>query len=192
MPLLRSIGACRAPKDREDKGAMRELPELNDYRPNVGICIFNKDGQVWLGERLTAPGTREVNPYRWQMPQGGIDPGEEVIEAAFRELEEETGITSARVLMSTPGWLAYDFPPEYQQRGKKKWMGQRQKWVAMLFEGQDSEVNLNGHLPAEFERWRWADLEEIEDLIVPFKRKVYAELAQAFQPLSTYIRATSA
>ncbi|MEM0930033.1 MAG: RNA pyrophosphohydrolase [Pseudomonadota bacterium] len=170
---------------------MKELPTLDEYRPNVGICVFNKDGQVWLGERLTAPGTREVNPYRWQMPQGGIDKGENVTEAAFRELEEETGITSARLLMSTPGWLAYDFPPQYRQRGNKTWRGQRQKWVAMLFEGEDSEVNLNVHLPAEFERWRWADLDELEELIVPFKREVYAAIVEAFRPLSAFIRETS-
>lgn len=163
---------------------MKQLPDLHNYRPNVGICLFNKDGHVWLGERLSAPGSREVNPYRWQMPQGGIDKGEEVAPAAFRELEEETGVTSARLLFQTPGWLAYDFPPNYRS---KKWQGQRQKWVVMLFEGDDSEVNLNAHDPAEFERWRWAALDELEDLIVPFKREVYAELVTAFRPFADVI-----
>ncbi|MEM6914810.1 MAG: NUDIX domain-containing protein, partial [Pseudomonadota bacterium] len=87
-------------------------------------------------------------------------------------------------------WLAYDFPPQYRRRGNKNWLGQRQKWVAMLFEGEDSEINLNGHLPAEFERWRWAGLDELEELIVPFKREVYAEVVEAFRPLSMFIRET--
>lgn len=165
---------------------MKEIPDLHLYRPNVGICLFNKAGEVWLGERLTAPGTREVNPHRWQMPQGGIDDGEGVEEAAFRELHEETGVTSARLLFTTPGWLAYDFPAKYRRTGKK-WIGQRQKWVVMMFEGDDSEVNLNVHLPAEFERWRWAHLDELEDLIVPFKRQVYAELVDAFKPFASVI-----
>jgi putative (di)nucleoside polyphosphate hydrolase len=165
---------------------MKELPDLPLYRPNVGICLFNRRGEVWLGERLSAPGSREINPYRWQMPQGGIDEGEDVEEAAFRELHEETGIRRARILLTTPGWLAYDFPPRYRRRGKK-WIGQKQKWVVMLFEGQDEEVDLNVHQPAEFERWRWARLDELEALIVPFKRQVYAELVDAFRPLSQVI-----
>lgn len=170
---------------------MRELDNLKDYRPNVGICLFNKSGEIWLGERLSAPGARRVNPYRWQMPQGGIDKGEGVEEAAMRELEEETGITSARILFVTPGWLAYDFPPNYKPYGNRNWRGQRQKWVAMLFEGQDSEVNLNSHDPAEFERWRWAGLDEIDGLVVPFKREVYKELVTAFAPLASYIQETA-
>ncbi len=167
---------------------MKQLPHLDRYRPNVGICLFNRDGHVWLGERMNAPGSREVNPYRWQMPQGGIDKGEAADQAAFRELEEETGVTSARLLFMTPGWLAYDFPPNYRS---KKWQGQRQKWAAMLFEGQDDEVNLNGHEPVEFERWRWAALDELEDLIVPFKREVYAELVSAFTPLARAVASGS-
>jgi putative (di)nucleoside polyphosphate hydrolase len=166
---------------------MKELPDLDRYRPNVGICLFNRRGEIWLGERLNAPGSREVNPYRWQMPQGGIDAGESVSEAARRELHEETGVRSARLLFTTPGWIAYDFPPKYRRTGKK-WHGQRQKWVAMLFEGEDEEIDLNVHDPAEFERWRWAGLEEMEELVVPFKRKVYRELTEAFAPLAEWLR----
>lgn len=166
---------------------MKHLPDLHQYRPNVGICLFNRDGLVWIGERLTAPGTREVNPHRWQMPQGGIDRGESVEDAARRELQEETGVRSAKILFSTPGWLAYDFPPKYR-RGEKDWRGQRQKWVAMLFQGDDSEIDLNGHKPIEFERWRWAELGELADMIVPFKREIYAELVDAFLPLAQRIK----
>ncbi|MEE4210258.1 MAG: RNA pyrophosphohydrolase [Parvularcula sp.] len=165
---------------------MKELPDLHRYRPNVGICLFNRRGEVWLGERLNAPGSREVNPYRWQMPQGGIDRGESVEEAAFRELHEETGVKSARILFSTPGWLAYDFPPKFRRK-EKDWHGQRQKWVAMLFEGADEEIDLNVHDPAEFERWRWARLDELPGLVVPFKRQVYDELSAAFSPLARYL-----
>ncbi|MEM1409533.1 MAG: RNA pyrophosphohydrolase [Pseudomonadota bacterium] len=165
---------------------MRQLENLHQYRPNVGICLFNRQGEIWLGERRTAPGTRQENPYRWQMPQGGIDRGETPAQAAARELHEETGIRSAKLLFTTPGWLAYDFPPQYR-RGKKDWKGQRQKWAVMLFEGDDSEIDLNQHDPAEFERWRWANLDELEDLVVPFKREVYRELVSAFAPLTTFV-----
>ncbi|MEM1380084.1 MAG: RNA pyrophosphohydrolase [Pseudomonadota bacterium] len=166
---------------------MRELDNLHRYRPNVGICLFNRKGEVWLGERLSAPGAREVNPYRWQMPQGGIDRGESVEQAALRELHEETGVTSARLLFVTPGWLAYDFPPKYRRKSDK-WQGQRQKWVVALFEGEDSEIDLNVHSPAEFERWRWASLDEIDGLIVPFKREIYAELIAAFRPFADFVK----
>ncbi|GJL94238.1 MAG: RNA pyrophosphohydrolase [Hyphococcus sp.] len=161
---------------------------LKHYRPNVGVALFNRKGQVWLGQRvgnfntLGEPG----NDYRWQMPQGGVDNGEDIAVAAFRELKEETGISRARLLTITPGWLAYDFPREYK---KKKWKGQRQKWAAMLFEGKDSEINLQADEHQEFDDWRWGELEEAPSLIVPFKKSVYKELMSAFIPLRDYLRA---
>ncbi|MBB5517897.1 RNA pyrophosphohydrolase [Amphiplicatus metriothermophilus] len=160
---------------------------LSHYRPNVGVALFNRDGRVWIGRRVAdfADLGEERERWRWQMPQGGIDPGERIEEAAFRELKEETGVVSVRLLALTPGWLAYDFPPGYK---KKDWRGQRQKWAAMLFEGEESEIDLAADDKQEFDAWRWAELEETPGLIVPFKRKVYEELARGFAPLRDFIR----
>ena len=122
------------------------------------------------------------------MPQGGIDKGETIEQAAFRELREETGIKKASLLMTTPGWLAYDFPPEYK---KKKWRGQRQKWAVMLFEGSDDEVDIAADDHQEFDDWRWNNLDEVLRLIVPFKKEVYSELVQAVLPLRDWICKTN-
>ena len=164
---------------------MREPDFLPDYRPNVGICLFNRKGQVWLGKRAGVdpanfPG---ADVYIWQMPQGGIDDDEDVIRAGLRELEEETGVVNVRLLTVSPGWLVYDFPEGYSRKKKKRWLGQRQKWVAMLFEGKDSEINLETSDNIEFEDWRWADIDEAPQLVVPFKRGVYEEVVTSFSPL---------
>ncbi len=160
---------------------------IKHYRPNVGIALFNRDGSVWLGQRMGAIIETYGAPKsgRWQMPQGGIDKNEDITTAAFRELKEETGISSARLLTITPGWLAYDFPSAYQS---KKWLGQRQKWAAMLFEGSDSEVDLQADDHQEFDDWRWGELEEAPSLIVPFKRHIYDEVMTAFAPLRDFLR----
>ena len=158
---------------------------IKDYRPNVGVALFNRDGRVWYGRRFhdfpESPDT-----WRWQMPQGGVDDGEPIVEAAFRELKEETGVAFARLLTVTPGWLAYDFPRGYK---KKHWKGQRQKWAAMLFEGDEGEIDLEAEDHQEFDAWRWGELEEAPSLIVPFKRHVYEELMAAFIPLRDFLRA---
>lgn len=156
---------------------------LKRYRPNVGVVLFNRAGRVWYGRR-TGNFAGNGNS-RWQMPQGGVDNGEDVVAAAQRELKEETGVTSARVLIVTPGWLAYDFPPGYT---KNNWKGQRQKWAAMIFEGDDTEINLEADDHQEFDQWRWGELEEASTLIVPFKRKIYEELITAFIPLRNFLR----
>jgi putative (di)nucleoside polyphosphate hydrolase len=158
------------------------------YRPNVGVTLFNRDGTVWFGRRAGYIADLGDGPddYRWQMPQGGVDKGEDIATAAYRELKEETGISSARLLTITPGWLAYDFPPGYK---KKNWRGQRQKWAAMLFEGDDTEIDLQADDPQEFDDWRWGELEEAPSLIVPFKRHIYEELMAAFIPLRDFLRA---
>lgn len=164
---------------------------LDHYRPNVGVALFDRDGRVWYGRREEGfSGDAEFgdapNEWRWQFPQGGIDKGEDAVVAAFRELEEESGITSARLLTVTTGWLAYDFPPGYK---KKNWRGQRQKWAAMLFEGDESEIDLYHEGKREFDDWRWGELEEAPSLVVPFKRDIYEELTAAFTPLRDFIRA---
>ena len=161
---------------------------LERYRPNVGVALFNRRGEIFYGRRVGdfADLGETKNAFRWQFPQGGVDDREDFVRAAFRELKEETGVKSARLLTMTPGWLAYDFPKGYR---KKHWVGQRQKWAAMLFEGQDSEIDLGADNNQEFDDWRWGALEEAPTLIVPFKRKIYVELVAAFAPLRDYLRA---
>ncbi|MEE9347455.1 MAG: RNA pyrophosphohydrolase [Robiginitomaculum sp.] len=149
---------------------------LSDYRPCAGIALFNQRGQVWLGRRSGA-----AAQHCWQLPQGGIDPGETFEHCAIRELEEETGVSVNLLspLGAIDDWLCYDIPGG-QKRDGHKWRGQKQKWFAFRFHGADSDFNLNRHLPAEFSGFRWAGLEEAAALIVPFKRKVYARIAQDF------------
>lgn len=160
---------------------------LQHYRPNVGVVLFNRRGEAFFGRRVgdfTDLG-EEPDAFRWQFPQGGVDEDEDFAEAARRELLEETGVRSARLLALTPGWLAYDFPAGYR---KKKWIGQRQKWAAMLFEGEEGEIDLAADDHQEFDDWRWGELEDAPSLIVPFKRKIYAELVLSFTPLRDFIR----
>ncbi|MAW79397.1 MAG: RNA pyrophosphohydrolase [Parvularcula sp.] len=167
---------------------MSQKDLLRRFRPNVGVVLFNARAEVWYGRRVgdfTDLG-QERDEYRWQMPQGGVDPEEDIAAAAFRELKEETGVSSARLLCVTPGWLAYQFPPDYK---KKNWKGQRQKWAAMIFTGDDSEIDTNADDHQEFDEWRWGELEEAPSLIVPFKRPVYEEVVEGFRPLRDFLRA---
>ena len=152
--------------------------DLDLYRPNVGMVVFDQAGRVWLGKRS---GARP--PHDWQFPQGGVDPGEDWAEAARRELYEETGITSVSPLGETEGWITYDFPSEVlagKMRGRG-FIGQKQKWFAFRFEGQDSEVDLKAHPPQEFSTWKWTDYGEVMDLVVPFKRQAYVQVLAAFR-----------
>jgi len=137
------------------------------YRMGVGIALFNQDGRVFVGRRI------DTTAEAWQMPQGGIDAGEDPRAAALRELAEETGITQAVVTGETAGWLDYDLPPELIGKvWKGRYRGQRQKWFAMRFLGQDSDIRLDAHEP-EFAEWRWVPFDQLPDLIVPFKRALY-------------------
>ena len=146
-----------------------------DHRPNVGVVLFNDRGLVWLGRRARTP-----EPWNWQFPQGGVDDGEDLLDAARRELEEETGARSADLLGRTEGWIVYDFPAEVAARGGR-WRGQKQVWFAFRFTGDDSEFRLDGHHQVEFEDWRWAQLDEAPELIVPFKRAAYEQVVAAFR-----------
>jgi len=153
------------------------------YRPCVGIMLINRDGLVWVGRRR--PKWVGRSGTIWQMPQGGICAGEGERAAALRELEEETAVRSVEILAEAPSWLSYDLPTELVGVALKgRYRGQRQKWFAMRFLGEESEIDIssrNGH-KAEFEAWRWARLKELPDLIIPFKRQVYRDLAAMFAP----------
>ena len=156
------------------------------YRISAGIMLVNAEGRIWTGRRLPKwAGDRSA--YIWQMPQGGIDTGEAPIAAALRELEEETGIRSVEVLAEMPGWLTYDLPLELLGVALKgRYRGQRQKWFAMRFWGDDCEIDIsprNGK-KAEFDRWSWRRPAELPGLIVPFKRAIYETVIAEFAPVS--------
>jgi putative (di)nucleoside polyphosphate hydrolase len=154
------------------------------YRPCVGVMLINPQGLVWIGRRADKPNDEGSGQW-WQMPQGGIDKGEDPAEAATRELCEETSVTSAEIIAESPDWYKYDLPPHLM--GKSwggKYRGQTQKWFALRFTGEDSEINLKrpGH-KQEFDQWRWANMNEILGVIVPFKREVYEKVLSAFRHL---------
>lgn len=154
------------------------------YRPNVGIVVFNRDGLVWLGRRVHTPA-----PHNWQFPQGGVDKGEELLKAARRELQEETGIVSVSLLAATSDPITYDFPPEHRRsKATQGYRGQSQTWFAFRFDGDDAEVDLQAHPHVEFEDWRWTTLEEAHAQVIPFKRDAYARVISAFGHLPDLVR----
>lgn len=170
-------------KDRKTLRA-EDLP----YRPCVGVMVINRDGLVWAGRRIPEENSEyDGSPQLWQMPQGGIDKGEEPLEAAWRELYEETGIKTASLLAEAPDWINYDLPAQLIGIGLKgKYRGQTQRWFAFRFEGSEDEIAINpppgGH-SAEFDAWEWKRMEELPELIVPFKRDVYLKVVEAFRHL---------
>ena len=150
---------------------MIELP----YRACAGVVLINAQGLVFTGERVDTPGA-------WQMPQGGIDPGEDPQTAAFRELEEETSVpaTQATLIAEHPDWVTYDLPDHLVGRlWKGRYRGQTQKWFLFRFDGDDSQIDLTKH-DQEFARWRWSTPTEVIENIVPFKRAVYEQVIQGF------------
>jgi len=166
------------------------LREQMPYRACVGIVLFNNEGKVFAGKRL--PKDKSFAKYVWQLPQGGIDKGEVAVEAAFRELYEETNVKSVEVIEKSKEPLLYDLPDELLGIGLKgKYRGQKQDWFAMRFVGEDSEINVKrpakGKHKAEFSDWAWKDLSELPDLIVPFKRKVYEDVLAMFSHIGPKI-----
>lgn len=154
------------------------------YRRNVGVALFNREGQVFIGRRRPRAGGEALR-QEWQMPQGGIDEGEDPAAAALRELYEETNIRSVEPLGEVPDWLSYDLPEAAIGGGwTRRYRGQTQKWFALRFTGEDSEVDVEkpggGEFKPEFTTWRWEDLEEVPGLIVAFKRPVYDAVAAEF------------
>ncbi|MCP9630266.1 RNA pyrophosphohydrolase [Rhodopseudomonas palustris] len=154
------------------------------YRRNVGIALFNADGRVLIGRRFRDDGPEIILPgLEWQMPQGGIDADEVPEVAVMRELWEETGVTDAEILGATD-WVTYDFPPyDGPAHRLAVFRGQRQKWFALRFTGQDSDIDplaVRNGMPPEFDAWRWERLDRVADLVVPFRREVYREVARSF------------
>ncbi len=175
--------AQKSPTPSTDDTAKKSKVRAEDlpYRPCVGIALFNEHGLVWMGNRLGFEGA-------WQLPQGGIDDGESPVEAAMRELKEEIGTSKAEIIAETPGWLTYDLPDHLIGKAfKGKYRGQKQKWFAMRFTGKDKHIKIDVPNP-EFDDWRWNDLVTLPDLIVPFKRPVYLQLADAFHDVPQRIR----
>ncbi len=157
-------------------------------RPCVGIMVLNKEGKVWAGHRIAIPGSEYDNSDRlWQMPQGGIDKGEEPEAAALRELYEETGIKSVSLLAEAPMWFQYDLPDHLIGMALKgKFRGQKQRWFAYRFTGNENEIRINpppGDEKAEFDQWAWRNMDELIDLVILFKRDLYKELIDHFSYL---------
>lgn len=151
------------------------------YRPCVGVMLVNSAGRVFVGKRID---NKEGDA--WQMPQGGIDEGEDVHPAALRELEEETGVKPhlVTIIAESREEHLYDLPDFLI--GKLwggKYRGQRQKWLLMRFSGEDSDIDLDAHEHAEFEAWTWIEPEQLPDLIVPFKKRVYRQVLEEFRDL---------
>lgn len=161
-----------------------ELP----YRPCVGVMVLNGQGLVWTGHRIAEPDSEFTGSDRlWQMPQGGIDKGEDPYAAALRELYEETGMRGVTLLAEAPNWINYDLPEHLIGIAfKGRYRGQAQKWFAFRFDGDENEIAINpppgGH-QAEFDRWDWKPMHQLPELIIPFKRKVYEEVVAAFAHL---------
>jgi putative (di)nucleoside polyphosphate hydrolase len=160
--------------------------ETLPYRPCAGITVFNAQGLVFIGRRASGP-EHVDETHVWQMPQGGIDDDEDPYKAALRELYEETSISSVERLGEIRDWLHYDIPRDIVgQAWKGKFRGQKQKWYALRFTGEESEIDIatpgGGKHKPEFIAWRWEKLDRLPDLVVPFKRPTYEAVVEAFTP----------
>ncbi|MFA6218574.1 MAG: RNA pyrophosphohydrolase [Erythrobacter sp.] len=157
------------------------MSEPLDYRPCVGVMLVNEDGKVFVGRRID----NQEGDW-WQMPQGGVDPGEDLRDAALRELAEETGARPEHVtiLRATEEPIRYDLPDELIGRlWGGKYRGQEQVWFLARFTGEDIDIDLDSHDPPEFCDWKWVEPEQLPELIVPFKKRVYRTVVEAFRDL---------
>lgn len=150
------------------------------YRTCVGIMLINRAGLVWIGRRRPKWGDTPI----WQMPQGGVVSRETTAAAAMRELEEETGVRNAEIVAEAPDWISYDLPPKLVGVALKgRYRGQRQKWFALRFKGDDREISITPRrrgLKSEFDAWRWAYAADAVDLAIDFKQPLYREVAALF------------
>ncbi len=150
------------------------MSEPTAYRPCVGIVLVNREGRVFVAARIDNPADA------WQMPQGGINKDEDPRQAALRELGEEIGTANAEIVAESEGWMQYDLPPELIGKlWRGKYRGQAQKWYVMRFLGEDGEIDIATEHP-EFREWKWVPFEQVPELIVPFKRDLYARLVESF------------
>jgi len=153
-------------------------PDHDAYRPGIGIMLLNRRGEVLVARRVDVPGEA------WQMPQGGIDDGEEPRDAAHRELKEELGVDQAVIVAESKGWLRYDLPSDLIDKARHRhWRGQRQRWFVMRFTGDDRDINVATEHP-EFDAWKWVPVTQLPDLVVSFKRQVYVDLLGEFPELA--------
>jgi len=152
------------------------MSNIIQYRPNVGIVIFNSDKKIWIGKRID-----NNSKEAWQLPQGGIDYQEEPLNAAIREVYEETGITTIKNIGSIDNWIKYNLPLDI---AKNKWggkyIGQKQKWYLFYFYGDENEININISKQPEFSKWKWADEEYVKDNVTNFRKDVYKKVFQSF------------
>ncbi len=152
------------------------------YRPCVGIMLIDRGGRIFVAQRIDNPSAA------WQMPQGGIDAGESPRQAALRELREEVGTDKAEILAESRNWWRYDLPAErVPQLWGGRYRGQEQRWFALRFLGDDADIDIETESP-EFRAWRWAELAELPDIIVPFKRQIYQEVIAEFGHLAEAAR----
>ncbi len=152
-----------------------QFKEKRPYRKGVGIMLFNHEDKIFTAKRL------DTTTCTWQMPQGGIDQGEQPLDAAFREMKEEIGTDNAVVLAELDEWLTYDFPAIVNAKYLHQYQGQQQKWFAFRFLGKDKDINLNTIAP-EFTHWKWVEVDELLHDVIYFKKDIYGTLIKKLVP----------